>query len=72
VIQVRVSKVRPHDANGQVLATGASLDIELLLHPSETAQDAVIKIALRDAVIQGFPGERRDILSSRTYGTAGA
>jgi ABC-type glutathione transport system ATPase component len=48
VIQVQVSKVRPHGADARALATGDSVDIELRLEASETVDDAVVTVSLSD------------------------
>jgi ABC-type polysaccharide/polyol phosphate transport system ATPase subunit len=48
VIQVHVSKVRPHGNSEHALATGDQVELELLLRASEIVDDAVINVALSD------------------------
>jgi ABC-type polysaccharide/polyol phosphate transport system ATPase subunit len=48
VIQVHMSKVRPHGGSERALATGDEVELELLLRASETVADAVIGVGLSD------------------------
>jgi ABC-type polysaccharide/polyol phosphate transport system ATPase subunit len=48
VIKVQVAKVRPHATEAGALATGDSVDIQLLLEASETVDDAVVSVSISD------------------------
>jgi Wzt C-terminal domain len=48
LIQVHMSRVRPHADEAHVIATGDSVDIELELRISESVDDAVINVSLSD------------------------